>query len=465
MNNRISFVDNINRGLRGFFILLVVFSFLSQGAVREVPLHLICAGFYICLAIATLAWDWREPLPRLVVIAIVLTVILALWGAIQAATFAGNPFENPIWQMAGEINGPTIGTISIAPGDTIETILPITLPFVAFAAGYLLFSRDESATALLSILLTIATVGALVAILQFQFYPDRLLFAEKIYYLDSLTVFFVNRNTGATYLAVHLVLAAGFCLKYWQAVSEGNIGKILLSPDEGRRQSEVLKFALSAFSFLVLLTALMLTRSRGGVGSGMAGLAVFALLAAFYGSRRRRTGSGPAKRPRMALRIGSALVVIVLLIGVFGGRVVLRAEAQGTEDQRFCMYPAIVRLVADNWLLGTGYGTFRDAFSAYRPAECGVQGDFNKAHSVYLGGLAAMGVAFVPLLAIVVFGQFAVLWQGLRTRRAYRWAPMSGLAILVIVLLHSAIDFSVEIPGFALAFAALTAVTNRISLN
>ncbi len=68
------------------------------------------------------------------------------------------------------------------------------------------------------------------------------------------------------------------------------------------------------------------------------------------------------------------------------------------------------------------------------------------------------------MLIAVLFLLFAVL-RGIRLRKSMRWLPMAGLGVLLTVILHSIVDFSIQIPGFAVWFAAVMAGVVRVSFE
>ena len=109
-------------------------------------------------------------------------------------------------------------------------------------------------------------------------------------------------------------------------------------------------------------------------------------------------------------------------------------------------------MVEDNWLLGTGLGTFRDVFPAYRPAHCGIDAVWTRAHNFYMEGWIVSGIIFPILTFIAIIWLYEIFAKGLRTRKLYRWVPAVGIGMLTTVIIHSAIDFSLQIPGFAIHF-------------
>ena len=77
------------------------------------------------------------------------------------------------------------------------------------------------------------------------------------------------------------------------------------------------------------------------------------------------------------------------------------------------------------------------------------------AHSTLLQLAAEMGV---PVAAAVVFGWlvvFGVLLLGTRNRRRDRLIPVAALAVATLAVLHSLIDFSLQIPGYSIVALSL----------
>ncbi len=167
--------------------------------------------------------------------------------------------------------------------------------------------------------------------------------------------------------------------------------------------------------------------------------------------------AGPPRDHGLAIVLGVALV--------FAERAAFRAAVQGTEDGRFCVLPGIMALIRANWPVGTGFGTFRDAFSAYRDGSCGLFGIWDRAHSVYLEALAGLGAAGAAAIAIGVVGLIVIFAIGVKNRRSLRVAPFAGLGITMLLLIHSAVDFSLQIPGLSVWAAALLAPLVTLSLG
>lgn len=455
------------------FLGVLTLMLLAEGSVRAEPLHAFSTASYAVAAACLIFVRKTQQTFWPVSIAIAIALILTGVGLFQAGFDFGLARIHPAWRSAAEIIGPVAGTVSIAPADTMAALGSVVLPFMIFAASFVLLDSDRAATRLLAVGVAVAVLGAIIAVIQLEFAPNALLFGTKRYYLDSLTAFFVNRNTSATYLAMQMIVAAGFCVHYAGDLDLKRLVRSFFAADHANARVQKISFSLlaSLAAFLILFTALMLTKSRAGVASGLAGLGVLSVLAAYYWpsarisrsivrSRSQRTSFG-----RRMARVSAVVVIGVLLASIFAGRALLRAEVRGVEDERFCLYPGMIRLINDNWAFGTGMGTFKTAFLPYRPPQCEVMSIVDRAHNFYLEALIAVGVIAIPLSLIVVFSLAFGFASGLGQRRSMRWAPMVGAGVLTTVLLHAAVDFSLQIPGFAVWFAAVMAAALRISLG
>ena len=83
----------------------------------------------------------------------------------------------------------------------------------------------------------------------------------------------------------------------------------------------------------------------------------------------------------------------------------------------------------------------------------------------FLEGLLAFGLPFVGATALVYAALGAALIHGVRARRRLRFAPVAGLASLVLVTLHAIVDFTCRSPGVAVYFAAAMAPAVAVALG
>ncbi|MDB5525917.1 MAG: Lipid core -O-antigen ligase [Rhizobium sp.] len=454
------------RLLRWLFCLLLVVVVVPSGSVDFNVLHPVAAGFFGLALLGTIIGGHNRSIRSAYAITLSVALVIGLWIVIQASSIAGNPFANPIWADAERFYGPMAQSISVSPGDTFQGLIAALLPFSAFMTVLLIFQNDKDAVNLIRFFVVSGCAICVVALLQFLLFPGMLLFVPKKFYLDSLTAVFVNRNTAATYLAMVMIFSGGLAFHSLQNAGFVSFIRFLINSNHKTRRSDALLVIFYVTTFALALTALMLTKSRAGIAAGITGSCVTGMILAYYGGQSATHSYHRGfSRPRTSLiarlmRVGLVLLAMMSVGLVFGGQAIVRAGVQGTGDVRFCFLPTLIDMTRDNWLVGTGFGTFRDVFPAYRDPACGGFELFlSLAHNFYLEGWISLGLPFVITALIVVAALIHNLFIGLRERRRYRWIPAAGLGVLTLHLLHNSVDFSIQNPGVGVMFAALMAAT------
>jgi hypothetical protein len=384
------------------------------------------------------------------------------WAFIQTLDLPLADFANPVWRDAQTLAGVHANSLSVAPADTLEAILRIAMPLLTFMTALMISTSDERAKTLIIYLAIIGGVIGFIGLSQFLISPTTLIVVQKQFYLDSLTTVFVNRNTAATFLGVTIL---ALTVLAWEMSQKVNVRHAIMrvqdwrSPHGGGAGRTIVYLVL----LVACLAALLLTKSRAGIASTLVALLFLVPFLAMNNPRGRGNGRSLAYRNLVwgALAVVGVLVLFLML----SGQVLLRAEIRGSDDGRFCILPGILQALSQHYLAGTGFGTFQWIFPAYRNPDCGIWGVWDRAHNFYLEGALNLGILFPIVLIVdaVVLG--ISLIKGLRDRKKLRHYPALGVAMLILVALHSAIDFSLQIPGFAAFFAAIFAPTLSISVG
>ena len=112
-------------------------------------------------------------------------------------------------------------------------------------------------------------------------------------------------------------------------------------------------------------------------------------------------------------------------------------------------------MIVDHPWFGTGQGTFAYAFPAYRSDKVSMWGVWDIAHNTLLEIASDMGVPIAALVVVAWVVIFAVLIHGMRVRRHDRIFPIAALAVGILAVLHSLIDFTLQIPGYAIVALSL----------
>jgi O-antigen ligase len=261
-----------------------------------------------------------------------------------------------------------------------------------------------------------------------------------------LTSTFINRNTAATYF--------GSCSAVWLVLLMAAVRRSL--PRGMIEWSAVPRYLLTEtrkdvpirfFMLFVCLSAMFMTGSRGGV---LVSLMVLILTFMIY------FGRDLSRKGRVTALLGCISTSLVLLY-VLGSNIGGRIDALGLGDAgRLSVYRSTLKIIADNPWFGTGLGTFAFSFPAYRSDDISMQGLWGIAHNTHLEFASEMGIPLALIVALAWLVALIVLFFGMygRQRRSIV-APLSSFAVCLIALLHSSIDFSLQIAGYSIVVFAL----------
>lgn len=436
---------------------MVVVAPIPYGLVHVIPLTALTVTAAVFSIAALLVFGPPKRGRHVFTVGLVLSVALGAYAYWQSLPVAPPFPAGSLWEEARQLVGARQASQSIAPADTQAAIIYLALPCLIFLTGLMVADTDKRAMLLLKVVGVGAGLIALFGIMQFTLSPNMLLAVEKRVYIGNLTATYVNRNTAATHMGLALLLLVTLAVEAARPDARP-AGK------DGRGPSQVgiaLYSSLAACAFV----ALVLTQSRAGVAaSAVAALFLFPRMALQW-SRRYGRGFPQGSLTQRLMRYLPPLMVVavvLMLLAFFAGRVMFRASVRGLEDDRFCTWPDVLRLIEDNWLFGTGFGTFRTAFSPYRSDACGIGGIFDRAHNSYLEGFATLGLIFPVVLVIFGLVILASFYHGYRSRKRYRQYAALGFAGTLLVAVHAVVDFSLQIPGFAVTYAAFLAATIAI---
>ena len=321
----------------------------------------------------------------------------------------------------------------------------------ACAAAAVLVTLLFEGRRLSMLLATLVTLGALQAfygLVEFLSGRQRILAYTKVYYTDSVTGTYINRNHFAGLLLLVLPLAAAWLITRARRLSGAaprrqGTRRLLALADPGAGPATLLALAVC-----LMVAGLTLSFSRAGAFLGaVAAIALVAILRPF--------------RPRV--------MIAAVLLAIFGlvplmvrgpGRLAevgssLPAELVASSG-RLAVWTAALPMLLDHSVIGTGLGTFAEAWSRYRPAA--VRLAYDHAHQDYLEWAVETGLPGVLLLGVV-----AVVFVR-RSRQAMRVAAsnadrviVQGLLIgLLALALHGLVDFNAHIPA-NLLLAAIAA--------
>lgn len=442
----------IDRSLFAVFLLLLVWAPFPFGSNRMWAMGGLAVGIFgvLLLSWATMALRGESPLRRCAVAWAPLSALagLAVLVAVQA------------WVGLSGAQGQGIG--SVDPYQT-QYFLLCTLAYTGAFVLVLLHVRNEQrARYFVFTLVGAVLLHALLAIVLLSAKASYSVFFETIVHDSKAKGTYMNHNHLAFYLYLGLSLGVGWILG--SLTGEG--GRAVQAK---ARLVALLKFMLSGRMVLrlllvVMVIALVLTRSRMGNGAFLAGLVAVAVMVWWR---------LPALRRMVAVVVISLLVVDVLVIGQWVGleRVVQRMEAtaltegdKGAEETvEARLQPArhTVPMVAQKPWFGYGGGSYYTAFPPFKSGDMLLHLlYFDHAHNDYAELAADVGLVGLLLLLAVALLTAVRVWTlvSLRSTSATRAVAYGVWMTLCCVAIHSWVDFNLQIPANALTFTAILAL-------
>ena len=372
-------------------------------------------------------------------------VLIVAYSFVLHEQLASTPWlakPHPLWREVRDLLDIALQpSVSIARHQPFFALGAPLAAMLAMICSFVVCTDPVRARQLLQI---VAWSGVIYAIYGFASYladPTRLLWREKEAYLNVITATFINRNTAAVYFgscaivwllflcdSIRLQLPTGPI--YWR-----NVATHLL-----RRMA---RDNLVASSMLfICLAAMFMTGSRAGAILSLVAMMIAFVAFVYRDLPRRRSLIG-------VLAIGCLLSIF--LLEVLGAGISSRFTAHGLDDEgRVETYRSTLRMIGDHPWFGTGLGTFVWSYPAYRSSQITLWGVWDRAHSTPLELAADLGLPLAGLIVASWFVVLAVLIHGARNRQRNKIIPIAAFSIAVLALSHSSIDFSLQIPGYAM---------------
>lgn len=438
-----------NRITAGLFLAVIAAAPLPFGSVTPPAIAFWCVVLGLGLLVARPLSLARLHHAILVGIA----VIIAGYAFVLHEQLAEHPWIapfHPIWAQVGEAIAERLTpSAAIAHGQPAFAVGAPLAAILALVTGIIVGRDRVHAHQVLRVMAWSGVGYAIYGLAALIFDPGKILWRQKQAYVTDLTATFVNRNTAAAYF--------GSCAVVWLLLLGNAVrrrlprGPFEWSTFSERILSDTPKDITIAFAMLfVCLAAMFMTGSRGGVV-----LSLLMLVVAFALLFRRDF----AKLSTRIAATAAALIIAFVLLQIMGAGVNARFNVQDiASEARFETYRSTLRMIADHPWFGTGLGTFALSYPAYRSDRISVLGVWDHAHSTPLELAAEVGLPLAAAIAVGWLVIFAVLVRGVMSRRRDAIIPLAGLVVGLLANLHSMIDFSLQIPGYAIVVFAIVGV-------
>jgi O-antigen ligase len=376
---------------------------------------------------------------------LLLFLLVCLYVALQTVPGLPDELANPYWRLPADVLGvEPHNSISIAPTGTTTALMRLLSYGAIFWLALQSFrSVDQADRAVFVIALAGAGYSAYGLLMHFSG-AELILWFSKWDHLGSVTGTFANRNHFATFTGLGLLCALAYLARQnsvartpWAALAA-----FLLRP---RADLFVLLAVLP-----ITLVSLVLSQSRAGVVSTLAACSVFCAGLAWQSRRQRPLWLGFC-----GAFLASAGLYLALAGDSLFHRIAQLLDPE-TVEYRFPAWRAILEAIGDFPLLGVGYGAFEDVFKIYRPPEVTVY--FDTAHSTYLENSLELGLPAALALWSAMAWVALICLRALRRRHPTRLYAWAAACVTILVGLHAAFDFSLQIPAVALTYAAILGI-------
>ena len=362
-----------------------------------------------------------------------------------------SPFHHEVLSTtSGLINHPrSWQALSYSPLNSFSWWIFILSAFLFFFVLKYFFDSRRSLKALIMIMIGLAILEAIYGLIQALIPSLGVLWVDYIpNYLGTARGTFINRNHFAGFIEMIWPLAFGYTLALGFRGKEVNIRKLLAS-------DRLNKQLLLAFGMVVMLLALLLSRSRAGITGAFIGFLTFVLL----------SRSAHKRLPRGFWIMGGAMVGLILLYGIKIGfdPIIERFLLIADGDSRLSIWRDSLVIVKDH-PLGIGMGNFKHVFPVYNVSNIS-DTRFFYAHNDYLHLLVEAGI---PGFLALVSGFFIFLGKSFKKVKQVKshhdplrfFLAVGALSGLVSLAFHSFFDFNLHMPANLIYFVTLIAIVH-----
>jgi len=409
-----------------FFLIcaIVVFTTIAYGTVHQPTL----AFFYLLVGLLLFVWAldlWSSGESRASRSLVQVPLwLLAIYAFIQIIPFGEYA------ETAGIADIPR--TISIAPFATQLTLLHLIALSIFLSLALVYFDTAKRLRKMVTFLTVFGFIYAFYSILQSVLSPTRI---YGIYESLSGSPFgsFVNRDDFAAFMEMALSVPLGLLF----------VGAV-------RRDKRLLYI----IAVTLMASALLLSRSRGGLVSLIAALLLLLIL-----TTRAKTGKNLVVRAALSLMLVVAAVGGAIFVG--GDTSLTRfaetATSNAVSSNRIHIWSVTLKMIASSMPLGTGLGAYPQAYTRFDTLS-GLD-LVEQAHNDYLQILADAGLIGGVIGAAFLFWFFREGIRNSRTTNTFRRGVAVGaFAGCFAVLVHSMFDFVLHITAISVLFLALMAM-------
>ncbi len=336
-------------------------------------------------------------------------------------------------------------SLSVAPYKTFQQFMLSSTYVAFFMLALLLLNSRKRLKLTLWVIIYCALFQAMFGSLMTLSGVEHHLFGPKQHYLNVTTGTFINRNHLAGYLVMSLAIGIGLLLSQIKDGRDQTTRQLLRDwIGVMLTQKAQLRIILA-----ILVIGLVMTHSRMGNSAFFGSLLVCSMIWLFLAGKK-------PKKSVVYLFI-SLIVIDLYIVGAWFGfeKVVERLEGTSVmTESRDEVVKSLLVAIPEYGLTGSGMGTFKTVYPSYKDEHITIS--YLYAHNDYLQ-FVLEGGGGVILLAIAVLICLTVAYKAIRKRNdtLCKGLGFSSLMGVLAILIHSTVDFNLQIPANAMMFMLL----------
>jgi len=445
-------------------LLIITGSVLAFGGVQspaytamEVALFLMTL---IILVRQTMDGKMNLPLPLWILPFLCLALLQMIPLPLRVVSWLSPNRLFPGLQAALALGAAHWATLSLYSHDTLLGFFKLLAYLAAFVLAAYAFEAREGKSVLIPGLIVLGSLEAAYGMVQYLTGYQKIFGFTKQFYTNEATGTYINHNHFAGFLELVIPFAAMMVFYNLQSLSARGVSEGPRLRGGPHSLSSHPRIFFYMFIVILLLIAVVFSRSRMGIFSVLASL----ILMAFLG----RLGGGRRAWMVITLLLIAGSMTYAVWIGL--DPVISRFEAlkpSALEDPsgRAALWKQASGIIRDYPAVGTGLGTFGVAFRRYQTTLLDLFVDH--AHNDYLEATTDTGILGAALLFIPIIGLlFKMILAYVEARNPYRrsvlLACIGGSAALLI---HSVADFNLRIPANALLFAVVLGIGSKATYS
>jgi len=446
----------MNRFLEVVLAAVLVGAALDFGGVQPLAYSLVEMVLFAALLVAMVQETWHGRLnlpvpiwPLLFVAWVGIEIVPLPSGLVRAL----QPARFRISLPAGLHESAWL-TLSIDPHATLLGWIRLLAYLAGFIIAVRVFDSKTRRSLLVRALIAIGLIEAVYGSVEYLSGWEKIFRYQKQFYVGMATGTYINHNHFGGLLELTLPFLVGLILYYFQIWQEQRRKSHLRRDQTGA--SAGFQALVYMFLLVVMLVALIFSRSRSAILAALVSLLFIALLAQLR--VRRKTW--------LLGLFGFMLVAVGYGLWIGLGPVLSRFEElglgasnqSGSEAMRLSFARDALGIVRDYHWTGTGLGTVGIAFRHYQTAW--VTFFVDHVHNDYLEFAAETGIPGAALLFLPVgYLLVKMIIAFVKDSRRYRPAILLGcVGSILAILIHSATDFNLQVPGNALIVAVVLGI-------